>query len=151
MQINTLIIKSKLTFGLGLLALIIITNCTSTKEVDPDFILKQLPVDNRIILVPSSFINNATSGYNLLPFSDIDGTKDEEEFYNKIRKLGVQYVLISSEMTLENNEQFPWMTNKNFRICPGNVDHKTDKYYILLVWDNTINSYHFFKFVYGEK
>ena len=40
------------------------------------------------------------------------------------------------------------MTNKNFRVCPDTIDHESDVYYTLLVWDNSKKSYHFFKFLY---
>ncbi len=135
-----------------------ISGCNGTTPIDADSILSKLPDDSRLILVPEEIFKSNSENFNVISINNIviiqekEGVSyDEEEFYKKARTLGVQYILISSDMTRNTNTDFPWMTNKNFRVCPGNVDHKTERYYILLVWDNSKNSYHFFKFLYEVK
>ncbi len=135
-----------------------ISGCNGTTPIDADSILSKLPDDSRLILVPEEIFKSNSENFNVISINNIviiqekEGVSyDEEEFYKKARTLGVQYILISSDMTRKTNSEFPWMTNKNFRVCPGNVDHKTERYYILLVWDNSKNSYHFFKFLYEVK
>ena len=132
-----------------------ISGCDGTTPIDADNILSQLPDDGRLILVPEEIYKSNTKDFNIISFNDIvliqekEGVSyDEEGFYKKAHTLGIQYILISADMTSKINSDFPWMTNKNFRVCPGNVDHKSQRYYTLLVWDNSKNTYHFFKFLY---
>lgn len=133
------------------LFVLLISGCTYTKVYDYVSILEQLPDDGRVILVPNDFINISTSNYNLLSFNNVGSSNNEEEFYLKAQSLGVQYIIISSDMIEVNNQQFPWMLNKNFKVCPGLPDKNTESYFVLLVWDNTKNSYHFFKFIYENQ
>ena len=138
-----------------LFMVISISGCNETTPIIANKILSQIPDNKRLVLVPGEIFKSGTENYKVISFDEIvlmqkkDGhTYDEVEFYIKSRSLGVQYILISSEMTGRTNPNFPWMINKNFRVCPGNVDHKSQRYYTLLVWDNSKNSYHFFKFLY---
>ncbi len=142
------------TWEEGIITVLAISGCNSTDPNTSD-ILFQLPDNNRLALVPNNIASSKESDFHIIPFNDIALLQkkegriyNEEEFYEKVRSLGVQYILISNEMTSNTDTQFPWMTNKKFRVCPGNVDHKTEIYYTLLIWDNSINSYHFFKFLY---
>ncbi|MFK5857241.1 MAG: hypothetical protein QM503_14010 [Bacteroidota bacterium] len=149
-KITTFIILPFLIF-----LIISITGCNMDSEVNAGDILLQLPENNRVALVPNLLASLGKSKFNTISFDDMALMQDksgnkysEKKFYEVARSLGVQYILISSDMTNSNNVQFPWMTNKNFRVCPGTIDHKTKTYYTLLVWDNSKNSYHFFKFLY---
>ena len=153
----------KISIVLSLISLVILlffsfTGCNRFTVIDAEEILSQIPDDNRLILVPAEFAKLNPEKFNVISFDEIalmqendDHSYDEEELFRKARSLGVQYIIISSEMTNKTNEQFPWMTNKNFRVCPGNIDHETEVYFILLVWDNSKNSYHFFKFLYYNR
>jgi len=142
---------NKYYFISGLITVLLILSCSHHKPIDVVSILSQLPVDNRPILVPESLVNKATSVYNLISFDSIRSIDNEEVFYTEARSLGIQYILISSSMIEDGNQQFPWMLNKNFKVCPGFPDKNAESYFVLLVWDNTKNSYHFFKFIYESQ
>lgn len=145
------------TISLMLFVFASLTGCNRVTVVDAEKILSQIPDDNRLILVPTEIASFNNEKFTTISFDDIalmqekEGhTYNEEELFEKVRSLGVQYILISSDMTNKTNIQFPWMTNKNFRVCPGNVDHASERYYTLLIWDNSKNTYHFFKFLYED-
>lgn len=126
--------------------------------VDAVSIIMQLPEQKRTILVPDNMAGQLKNTFNILSFSQFDSIQKssnqiytEGEFYQKARSRSVQYIIISSDMINDTLHNFPWITNRNFRVCPGIVEHKSDVYYTLLVWDNTTDAYRFFKFLYEDE
>gem|GEM_PF-3467567 len=132
-------------------------SCTPNNTVDANSIINQLPDNIRPVLVPDEIANQLTGNIRIISFSDMDSIQtsinqiyNEDQFYQKVREMGVQYIVISSKMTLDTAHNFPWISNRNFQVCPGDADHKSETFYTLLVWDNSKNSYHFFKYLYPE-
>ncbi len=147
----------RVTF-IALVLFVSLMSCTNKKPVDALSIIMQLPEQERIALLPDDLAVHLKNDFNVMSFSDIDSIQvasniafTEDEFYQKARSLDVQYIIVSSEMIVSTDHNFPWITNKKFRVCPGNIDHNTDRYYILLIWDNAKYSYHFFKFLYENE
>ncbi len=141
-----------------LLSILSLVGCKNTDGELAMSIIMQLPDQERKVLVPNDLAVQLKNNHNIISFADIDilqsaqnMTFTEVEFYEYVRALDVQYIIVSSEMISDSKHNFPWITNKNFRACPGVVDHNTLSYYTLLVWDNAKDSYHFFKFIYGER
>lgn len=133
-------------------------SCSDKKQVDALVIMMQIPNQKSTLLLPNKLANELDNSFDIISFSDMDSiqsidnkTFTRNEFYQKARSLGVQYIVVSSEMIENANHNFPWIVNKNFRICPGKVEHKSDTYYTLLFWDNTKDTYHFFKFLYENE
>lgn len=153
---NRAIVVTTLVYLMGFFFLLV-TGCDKQKTINSVSILRQIPDTSRIFLVPIEFVNSDVENYNIITFGDIaelqkkDGhIYDEAEFYSKAKQLGVQYIIISNVMTNNSNTQFPWMNKKNFRVCPGNIEHKSSRYFTLLVWDNSKHSYHFLKYLYED-
>lgn len=150
------VVKHRLIiFILSVIGWITISGCGQNNNDRLVSILVQLPDQKRTVLLPDVLVGQPNSNSRILSFAYFDSIQtaenivfSENEFYNRARSLGVQYIVISSRMTNDDNHNFPWITNRNFRICPGDVDHRSDDFYTLLVWDNSIESYHFFKFLY---
>lgn len=133
-------------------------SCTRSKPVDALSIIMQLPEQKSTILLPDNMAIQLKNDFNIISFSQIDSiqTSDntiftESVFYQKARSLGVQYIIVSSEMTNGTDHNFPWITNKNFKVCPGKPNQNSNGYYTLLVWDYAKDSYHFFKFLYEDE
>ena len=139
---------------IAIISLFILLGCQQLTNNDAVSIYNQLPDHGRLTLVPDDFHQHLPDS-KIVIFTQIDSIQQieninfsEEEFYKRVRKLGVQYIIVSSEMIEDGCESFPWITNKNFRVCPGNPNMNYDRYYTLLVWDNAKESFHFFKFLY---
>ena len=136
------------------ISLLMIMGCQPIIENDAIPIYNQLPEHKRLALVPDDFRNQLIDK-KIIAFNQIDSiqkaegvTFSEEEFHTRVRELGVQYIIVSSSMIEDGCKYFPWITNKNFKVCPGDPDRRYERYYTLLVWDNTTESYHFFRFLY---
>ncbi len=133
----------------------VIISCENNHKSDLH-LLDQLP-DKGIVLTPNDLFSDELNNSRFLFFSKItemqaDSNRifNEDEFYGYVRSMGVQFILIPSYLQKNKNSDFPWMLNKRFQVCPGGPDKKYDYYYILLNWDNTTNSFHFYKFIYTE-
>ncbi len=137
----------------------LVTGCYNPNSVDHNAknIYNQLPDHKRIALVPNSFKSQLAHD-NIILFHDIENIQiennvvfSEEEFYIKVRQLNVQYIIVSSDMMDSDKSPFPWIRNKRFKICPGDPDNSFNKYYVLLVWDNSRQTFSFFKYLYNEE
>lgn len=153
-----MIYRANISFIASLLILISLScNNEGKPNKDAELIYNQLPEQRRICLVPDDFII-PLEGENVIPFSMVEDRQNEiskvfseHEFYNYARLQGVQYIIVSSDMIDNQNSNFPWIIDKNFKICPGDPDSDFEKYYVLLVWDSAKKSYHFFKYLYPDK
>jgi hypothetical protein len=140
-----------------LIFIVITTNCERYDNLDITNIVNQLPKTG--VVLTADYVKNTVYDTNrFITFSRIKYLQTEnghifteKEFYDVAHTSGAQYILIPSEMQVKGSKDFPWITNKRFQVCPGDPDHKSDGYFILLNWDNSKNTYHFFKFLYNEE
>lgn len=148
----------RFTGKIWILLVFVILGCSQEPFIDANSIIDQLPDNKRKVILPDKLALQITDNARVISFSYMDSIQssegkiyNESEFYTKARELGIQYIVISSTMTYDSTHNFPWISNRNFRVCPGNVEHTSDTFYTLLLWDNTNNKYHFFKYLYeGE-